>query len=337
MATLTQDLQRKEIEGTSYPLAQNPLKFSKRDWVDIFKRVKDEVEADDIGMVAAASAYYSLFAIFPLLIATVSIYGFFSDPVELETQINSVSQFIPGEAAKVISDQLRAIVSNPSSALGFSALFSILIAIWTASSGTKSMMKALNIAYDETEKRGFISLNLQAIGLTLGAIFAIVLAVSLIVVLPVVMNFVGVGEFAGDVVLFIRWPLLAGLFAFALAVINRFGPCRAKAKWRWVSVGAILGTLMILGASAGLAFYVTKFGSYNATYGSLSGVIILLLWLYLVSFAVLLSAEINAEIEHQTLADSTVGPARPMGQRGALKADSVPSMEIREVKPEDAR
>lgn len=337
MATLTGTNNRHSVEGSSYPVAESPLKFAKKDWIEVAKRVKDEVDADDIGMVAAASAYYSLFAIFPLLIATVSIYGFVSDPAELEEQINSVSRFIPTDAAKVLSDQLHAIVSNPSAALGFGAVLSILVAIWTASSGTKSMMKALNIAYDETEKRGFIGLNLQAVGLTFGAIVAIVLAVSLIVVLPVLMNFIGVGDFANDVVLVIRWPLLAGLFVFSLAVINRFGPSRHKAKWRWVSVGALLGTAMILIASAALAFYVKKFGSYNATYGSLSGVVVLLLWFYLVSYAVLLSAEINAEIEHQTLADSTTGPSKPMGQRGALKADTVPSMEPKEVDPSEAK
>ncbi len=334
---VTTEVSRQSVEGKSYPNAESPTKFAKKDWIEIAKRVKDEVESDDIGMVAAATAYYALFAIFPLLIATVSIYGFVSDPIELERQINEMSRFIPPDASKVISDQLHSIVSNPGAALGFSALISIAVALWTASAGTKSIMKALNIAYDEPEKRGFIKLNLYALGLTLSAVVGIILAVALIVLLPVVMNFIGVGDFAGDVALLIRWPLLAGVFIFGIAVINRFGPSRNKAKWRWVSVGAVLGTVMILAASAGLAFYVKKFASYNATYGSLSGVIILLLWFYLVSYAVLLSAEINAEIEHQTLADSTVGPARPMGQRGALKADSVPSMDPPPVDPSLAK
>ncbi|MBC7659010.1 MAG: YihY/virulence factor BrkB family protein [Chitinophagaceae bacterium] len=336
MTTMT-EVPREMVEGKSYPEAESPLGLQKKDWIEIFKRVKSEIDDDDIGMVAAASAYYALFAIFPLLIATVSIYGFLSDPAELESQIDSISKFIPIEAAKVISDQLHAIISNPNSALGLSALVSILVAIWTSSSGTKSLMKALNIAYDETEKRGFVKLNLQALALTAGAVLAIITAVGLIVGLPIVMNFVGLGSFANDLILVLRWPLLAVLFTIGLEVVNRFGPSRTKPKWRWVSVGAILGTVMILLASAGLAFYVKKFGSYNATYGSLSGVVILLLWFYLVSYAVLLSAETNAEIEHQTLADSTVGPDKPMGQRGALKADTVPSMNPAPVSPSDAK
>ncbi len=334
---LTTPAVRHEVRGKTYPDAKSPLKMAKKDWKEIFKRVWSEIDDDDIGMVAAAMAYYSLFAIFPLLIATVSIYGFVSDPLELENQINAISRIIPSDAAKVIADQLHSIISNPNATLGIGAVLSIVVAIWTASSGTKSMMKALNIVYDEPEKRGFIKLNLHALALTFGAILAIVLAVSLIVVLPIVMDFIGIGSFANDVLLVVRWPFLAFLFVFGIAVVNRFGPSRNTAKWRWVSVGAILGTLMIMVASGGLAFYVKKFGSYNATYGSLSGVIILLLWFYLVSYAVLLSAEVNAEIEHQTLADSTVGPEKPMGQRGALKADSVPSMNPPTVDPSDAK
>lgn len=336
MATISEPM-RHRVEGKSYPEARSPLKLAKKDWIEIAKRVWKEIDDDDIGMVAAATAYYALFAIFPLLIATVSLYGYFSDPVELESQINAISRVIPSDAAKVISDQLHAIVSNPNAALGFGAVVSIAIALWTASSGTKSIMKALNIVYDEPEKRGFIKLNLYSLALTLGAVVAIMLAVGVIVVLPIVMDFIGIGSFANDVLLVVRWPFLAALFAFGIAVINRFGPSRKSAKWRWVSVGAILGTAMILIASAGFAFYVKKFGSYNATYGSLSGVVILLLWFYLVSYAVLLSAEVNAEMEHQTLADSTVGPDKPMGQRGALKADSVPSMDVPPVDPADAK
>jgi len=338
MQSMGASANRHRVEGKSYPDAKSPLKLEKKDWIEIGKRVWSEIEADDIGMVAAATAYYALFAIFPLLIACVSIYGFVSDPLELESQIVSISRIIPGDAAKVISDQLHAIVSNPPTALGFGALLSIVIALWTASSGTKSMMKALNIVYDEPEKRGIIKLNAYALALTLGAVLAIILAVALIVVLPVVLNFFGLASGVTEsLLLLVRWPFLAALFAFSIAVVNRFGPSRNTAKWRWVSVGAVLGTLMILIASAGLAFYVKKFGTYNATYGSLSGVIILLLWFYLVSYAVLLSAEINAEMEHQTLADSTVGPEKPMGKRGALKADSVPSMNPEPVSPADAK
>ena len=337
MVATTPDAVRHPVKGKTYPDAKSPLRLAKRDWIEIFKRVKAEIDDDDIGMVAAACAYYALFSIFPLLIATVSIYGFIADPVDLEQQINAIARGIPSDAAAVISTQLHSIIGNPPSALGIGALLSIIVALWTASAGTKSIMKSLNIVYDEPEKRGFIKFNLWSLGLTLGAVVAIIVAVSLIVVLPVVMDFIGIGSFANDVLLALRWPLLAGLFAFAIAVVNRFGPSRATAKWRWVSVGAVLGTTLILVASAGFAFYVKKFGSYNATYGSLSGVVILLLWFYLVSYAVLLSAEVNAEMEHQTLADSTTGPERPMGQRGALKADTVPSMNPPPVTPGEAK
>ncbi len=308
-----------------YPNASSPLRFSMADWKEILVRVKNEVTGDRIGMIAAAVAFYAMFAIFPLLIATVSIYGIFSNPLDVQNQIQAISRFIPRDAAGLIETQLSSIVQNSSKSLGFGAIFSLLVTVWTGSKGTKSLMEAMNIAYDEKEKRGFIKLNATALILTLGAVLTVVSAVAVIAILPPIMDLVGLKDFTNKLILVLRWPLLFALFSVGLGLLNCYAPSRTEPKWKWVSVGATVATLLILLASLGFAYYVERFGDYNKTYGSLAGVIVLLFWLYMVSYAVLFGAELNAEIEHQTIADSTVGPSTPMGERGAVKADTTPT------------
>lgn len=310
-----------------YPVVKSPLKYSLRDWKEIFLRVKKEIGDDRISAIAAANAYYVLFAIFPLLISIVSIYGLFADPLDVEKQMVALSEFVPAEAATVIRDQLHSIVTNSSASLGFGAIISLIATVWAASAGTRFIMEAMNIAYDEDEKRGVFRFYGEALILTFSAAITTCVTIFLLGGIPAILNFVGLGSFVETLLLVARWPMLAAIILVSLSVLNRFAPSRTKPKWRWISPGALLSTLLILLASAGLAIYVEKFGSYNKTYGSLAGVIVLLFWLYIVSFAVLLGAELNAEIEHQTRADTTVGPEKPMGQRGAVKADTLPGIE----------
>lgn len=308
-----------------FPNALSPRHLNKSDWKQIAYRVKDKVDTDRISLIAAAVAFYALFSLFPLLIATVSIYGLFADPVAVERQIQSLSEFMPRDAAAIIGTQMSSIVANSSGQLGFGLLLSLLVTLWTGSKAAKSLMEALNIAYDESEKRGFFRLNATALLLTLGAVLSIISSVALIAVLPPVMAIIGLREFSNDLILFLRWPALFVLFLFGLAALNRYAPSRAQAQWKWVSVGTFIATVLILIASLAFGFYVERFGDYNKTYGSLAGVIVLLFWLYIISYVVLFGAELNAEIEFQTIADSTTGPPRPMGERGAVKADTTPS------------
>lgn len=310
---------------SEYPNASSPRQLRWSDWKEILWRVKSEVAEDQVGIMAAGIAYYALFSLFPLLIATVSIYGLFADPAQVEQHVAFLYEIMPKDAAQLIADQMHTIASNSSTKLGLSALFSILVALWTASSGSKSLMQGMNIAYDEEEKRGFIRLQLQALLLTLGGVVTVLAAATLVAILPVVLDFIGLGSLRDDILLLLRWPLLILLFGIGLAIVNRFGPSRSAPKWRWITVGTVAATAIILLASVGLAFYVERFGSYNKTYGSIAGVVVLLLWLYLLSYAVLLGTELNSEIEHQTRHDSTTGPQKPMGQRGAVKADSLPN------------
>jgi membrane protein len=274
-----------------------PLALHWPEWKAILKKVKGEVENDRVGLIAAAVAYYALFSIFPLLIATVSIYGIFADPVDVSNQIQAMAQFIPRDALRVIDHELSAIVQNSSGSLGFGAALSILLTLWTASKGTKVLMEAMNIAYGEKESRGFIRFNLTAVLLTLGAVVTVALAVGSIAIVPPLMDLIGLGGMTNLLVRVLRWPALLLIFILGLGILYRFGPSRHQLQWRWFTMGGLLTTLLILIASAGFAFYVERFGSYNKTYGSLAGVVVLLLWFYLVSYAVLLGVEINAEVE----------------------------------------
>lgn len=329
MASLTQSARH-------YPNAKSPLKMSRRDWKEILLRVKNEISDDRISAIAAANAYYILFAIFPLLISIVSLYGLFADPIDVEKQFNTLAEFVPLDAAAVIRDQLRSIVENSNTTLGFGAVLSLLATIWAASAGTRFVMEAMNIAYDETEKRGFIRFYWEALLLTISAVFTATVMIFLLAGLPAILNFVGLGSFAETLLLVLRWPILALIIIVALSVMNRYAPSRSQPKWRWISPGSLLSTFLILLASAGFAFYVEKFGSYNKTYGSIAGVIVLLFWLYIVSYAILLGAELNSEIEHQTRADTTVGPEKPMGQRGAVMADTLPGPDPAETNAQAA-
>jgi membrane protein len=276
-------------------------KLTWSDWKEILSRLRQEITKDEMGMVAAAVAYYALFAMFPLLIATVSIYGLFADPAEIELQVRSLSQLIPNDAAQIIEEQLSYIAANSGTKLGLSAVVSIMVALWTASSGLKALIHAMNIAYDEEEKRGFFRLQFQALFLTLGGVFTILVTTMLVAILPATLDILGLKTWSDQILLMVRWPVLALIFILSLSILNRFGPSRLAPQWRWISPGAVTATVIILLASWGLAFYIERFGSYNKTYGSIAGVIVLLLWLYMLSFAVLVGTELNAEIEHQTI------------------------------------
>ncbi|MFW7377266.1 MAG: YihY/virulence factor BrkB family protein [Oligoflexus sp.] len=307
------------------PHARTPMQFKWKDWKQIGLRVKDSFASDHISIIAAGVAFYGMLSIFPVLIAIVSIYGLFSDPATVEAQIQSMTQVIPDDVALIIGNQLRDIAVNSPTSLGLGAAISILVAIASAAKGMKAIMEGFNIAYNEDETRGMIRLQAQAMLLTLGGVLTIVIAVSLIAILPGVLAFIGLSEYAESLLLIGRWPILATLFILGLSIVHRYAPDRREAKWRWVTAGSIASTLMILLASAGFAYFAENFGNYNKTYGSIAGVIVLLLWLYLMALSLLFGAELNSEIEHQTLADSTKGKEKPMGNRDAYMADTIPN------------
>ena len=303
--------------------ADTPTQIPAQGWKQILKRAWAEQKEDNIGLIAAGVAYYAFTALFPALIAAVTLYGLFADPQTVTDQAASLTKSLPKDTASVITTQLQSIASTSSGALGVGLVVSLLGALFSASGGVGNVIKAVNIAYDEEETRGFVKLRGLALALTLGAIVFVVVAIGLIAVLPALFDNLGLGGFGTLVANVVRWVALVVFMLLALAVLYRYAPDRDAPKFRWVGLGAAVATLLWVIASAGLSIYVSNFGSYGKTYGALAGVIVLLLWLYITAFIVLLGAEINSESEQQTAKDSTEGPEQPMGQRRAVKADSV--------------
>jgi membrane protein len=303
--------------------AEHPGQIPSRGWMDVLWRAWGEVGEANLFLIAGGVTYAILLALFPGLAALVSLYGLVFDPSQIEKQIGALSGILPAETLELLSQQLHSLVEASGSALGFGAVVGILLALWSASRGMSGIITAVNIAYEERESRGFFKLNLIALGLTLGLLAGGVIVIALIGVLPVATQFLALGAGTKWLLLLVQWPLLVILMMFILAVLYRYAPDRDKPQWRWVSPGAIVATILWIIASVGFTVYVANFNSYDKTYGSLGGVVVLLTWLYLSALVVLLGAVINAQSEKQTRKDSTEGPPRPMGQRDAHEADTL--------------
>jgi membrane protein len=303
--------------------ADKPTDIPATGWKDVLWRVYEEFGKDRVTSVAAGVTYYALLAIFPAIAALVSIYGLFADPATIQDHLNAMSGIFPSGALQIIGEQVQRIASQWGGALGFGFIFGLAISLWSANAGMKAVFDALNIVNGEEEKRGFVRLNLTSLTFTLCAILFIIVALGGIIVLPIVLNFIGLGEGAAWLLSLLRWPILLIGVIFGLSLIYRFGPSRDKARWRWVTPGGIVAAVLWIAVSMLFSWYVSNFGSYNETYGSLGAVIGFMTWIWLSSIVVLLGAEINAEMEHQTAKDTTEGAHQPMGTRGAKMADTV--------------
>ncbi|HEX5812841.1 MAG TPA: YihY/virulence factor BrkB family protein, partial [Pseudonocardia sp.] len=303
--------------------AELPTQIPPKGWWQVTRRAFKEASADNVGILAGGIAYAAFLAIPPALIAGMSLFGLVADPATIAQQAEGVLAALPEAAQPLLRDQIVALTQTPSGALTWSLAISILLALWSASSGTSSLMTGINIAYDEQESRNFLKLRGTALLLTLGAIVFVLLTLALVAVVPAVLNALQLGTFINVIVQVVRWFLLVVLIVVALAVVYRLAPDRDAPKFTWTSVGALVAAALWVIASLGFSLYVNNFGSYNKTYGALAGVVVLLLWLYLTSYIILLGAEINAESEKQTKQDTTTGPPAPMGERRAEAADTV--------------
>jgi membrane protein len=304
--------------------AKRPTEIPPRGWLQVAKRGWKEAKADNVPLLGAGVAFYAFLAIFPALIALVSIYGLFADPATIAQQMKSVTEALPPAARQVITDQVTMLAARRA-ALSIGLAISIVIALWSASSGISNLLTAVNVAYDEEEKRGFVKKRLLSLGLTIAAIVFMVIMLGIVAALPALLKSIFGTGLLRWVFQILGWLILVVLVMVALAVIYRLGPDRDAPKMKWVSVGALVAALIWLLASIGFSFYSSTFGNYAKTYGVFAGIVVLLFWLWLTAYAILLGAEINAESEQQTIADTTKGEEQPLGQRGAVKADSVPS------------
>jgi membrane protein len=302
--------------------AQGPTEIPPRGWWQVLRRAYAESQADNVSILAGGVAFFAFLAVFPTLIAALTLYGLVADPAQITQQVDSLAGALPPDTRQLIDQQLTALTSSSGGALTFGLVISLAAALWSASSGTSGLMTAITLAYDQRETRGLVKLRATALGLTLGAIVFFLVAVTLIAVVPTIMDYVHLGTLGRLVAQILRWALLIVVFLFGLAVVYRVAPNRADPQSRWVTPGALVATVLWLIGSAAFSLYVTYFGNYGKTYGALTGVIVLMLWLYLTSYIVLLGAEINAEAERQTTHDTTVGEPAPMGRRGAVAADT---------------
>ncbi len=290
-------------------LARSPSEIPARSWKDVLFRVYENVTEHRIVALAAGMTFYTLLAIFPALAALVAIYGLFSDPARITGHLEQLQGVMPGGAIDIARDQLTRVSANGTQALGITFLVSLAISLWSANAAMKSLFDTLNVVYREPERRGFIKLNAISLLFTGGAILFALLAIGAVVVLPVLLNYLGMSE-AGDLVLRIgRWPVIFICVALGLALIYRYGPDREEPRWRWISWGGALAAVLWLAGSALFSWYAANFGSFNATYGSLGAAIGFMTWIWISAIVILIGAELDAELEHQTLRDTITGAA----------------------------
>ncbi|MDB5571711.1 MAG: hypothetical protein JWN93_2894 [Hyphomicrobiales bacterium] len=303
--------------------ADHPGEIPARGWKDIAWRVYEQIGKDRVLAVAAGVTFYGLLSVFPMIAALVSIYGLFADATSISEHLNVISGFLPGGAVEIIGEQVKRIASQPGGTLGLSLFISLGLSLWSANAGMKAIFDALNVAYGEDEKRSFISLNAQTLLFTLGGVVGLLVAMLGVVAIPVALAYLGLGGALEWTLRLARWPLLLAVIVFGLALLYRYGPSRDRAKWRWLTPGAMLAAILWLVASMLFSWYASNFGSYNKTYGSLGAAVGFMTWIWISVTIILIGAEVNAETEHQTARDSTEGPAQPMGVRGAAMADNV--------------
>src|SRR3954447_21929344 len=300
-----------------------PWRIPWQGWKDILIRTYEQFSEDRLLAVAAGVVFYGLLVLFPAITALVSSYALVAKPSTINQHLSMLSDVLPAGAFDIVKEQVARVLEKGNLRLGTAFATSLLLALWSANGGMKAIIDALNVVYDEKEKRGLIKLNLVSLSFTIGGVLAILTGGTLVILVPVALQTIGMKTQTELLVRFGRWPALAILLLLALAVLYRYGPSRRSPKWRWISVGSATATVTWIAGSALLSYYLSNFGHYDATYGSLGAAIALMMWMWMTTSVILFGAELNSEIEHQILTDSTTGAPKPLGDRGARMADTV--------------
>ena len=303
--------------------AVHPLQIPWTGWKDILWRTYHEMNSDRLLSIAGGVAFFILFAIFPAITALVSAYGIFFNASTIGQDLSLLQDVVPSNVLGILNEQAMRIASQRNGALTIGVVVGILVSLWSAMGGVKAMIDALNVIYEQQESRNLFKLNLVALVFTLGGFSVFLMAVGAVIAVPLALSWIGFGGAAAELIRIARWPALLIILLAGLAVLYRYGPSRRAARWQWVSVGSVFASVVWIVASFLFSWYLAKFNTYNATYGSLGAVLAMMMWLWISSMVVLLGAELNAEIEHQTAQDSTVGGDKPLGQRGAVMADTI--------------
>jgi membrane protein len=303
--------------------ATTPSEVPARGWKDILLRIWKNIGKDRVIVVAAGVTFYAVLALFPAIAAFVALYGLFADPATITSHLDNIAGLVPGGAIDVIRDQITRVASQGSTTLGLTFIVGLLASLWSANAGMKSLFDALNLVYNEPEKRNFIWLNIISLTFTVLAVVFALVAIATMVVVPIVLDFLGLGGATEMVIKIARWPALFVVVSLALAFLYRYGPSREKPRWRWITWGSAFAAIAWLVVSILFSWYAENFGSYNKTYGSLGAIIAFMFWIWLSTIVILIGGEFNAETEHQTVRDTTTGRPKPMGARGATMADTV--------------
>ncbi|VWX51436.1 YhjD/YihY/BrkB family envelope integrity protein [Novosphingobium sp. 9U] len=316
--------------------ASSPWSLPRAAWVQVVKRVYVMIGFHELGLLAAGLAFFVFLALTPLIAATVMIYGLIGDPAGVQAQMEAIVRVVPADAARLIEEQLLQIVTTSTGVTGFALLIALFFAVYGGMRAASGMISALNIINEEHETRSFVKLTLRAAGLTMAAVLIALTGLLSGGVFAWLQTQTGVFLGGATALLFklLTWAAAVALGTCGFALIMRYGPDRRPAKWRWLTPGSLLATVLWILVSFGFSLYVAYISDYNATYGSLSAIVVFLMWLFLSAYGVLLGALLNAEIERQTNCDTTIGPARPPGERGAVLADQIeeraPSLEALE-------
>lgn len=303
--------------------SRSPFAIPWAGWKDIFWRTYQRIDDDRLLATAGGVVFFGLLSIFPAVTALVSSYGLFADPATISANLQTLATMLPEGSFQIVEDQVGRVVSKGNTTLGATFLLGLLLAIWSANAGVKSIFDALNVAYEEREKRSFIRLNSVSLAFTVGGIAALLLMVGAVVAFPLALNHLGMAPESKLIVALARWPLLFLILLVALAILYRFAPSRDAPRWQWLSLGAVTAALLWIAGSALLSWYLSEFANYNATYGSLGAAIGLMMWMWMSAIVIMFGAELNSEIERQTLRDTTTGEPKPLGSREAVSADTV--------------
>ncbi|MEN3792018.1 YihY/virulence factor BrkB family protein [Fulvimarina sp. MAC3] len=306
--------------------AESPADMPKQGWKDVALRVKDRFEEHSVTLVAAGITFYILLALFPAITSLVSVYGLVADPATIESQISNLQGIVPSGALDIIQSQLERLTSQTNSSLSIAFAISLLLSIYSSTKGVKALFKAMNIAYEEKEDRGFIKQNLISMAFVIASIILAILAIATLVVIPAILSLLPIPSEV-SVLLAVVPPIVLGLLALAwIAGLFRFGPDRRAPTIKWLTPGAVLTTLGWVIASVAFSFYASNVKNFDATYGSMASIIVFLMWTWIMMIVLLAGAELNAQLEHQTGVDTTVGEDREPGDRRAELADQIAAL-----------
>jgi membrane protein len=304
-------------------LARRPQDITWRGWWDVVWRVQAQLDADNVSIVAGGLALFGLLAVFPSLAAAVAIYGIVASPEAIAAQMQAFSSMLPAATLQILQSQLQNLVNQRNETLSIGVVIGILVAMWSARKGMVALITAVNVAYNEHDRRSFLRRLALSFTFTVCGVVGFVVMVLLGVAVPIVLAFIPLGTATHWVLLGVRWLLLWVIAVFALSMLYRFAPHRTRPRWEWVNAGSIIAATLWLLGGALFAIYVRNFNSFGEAYGAIGGVVVMLMWFYVSAYVVILGAEINSELERQTVNDTTIGPVKPLGERGAFSADTV--------------